>query len=284
MNKTPDIPSRTPASPSNALFLHAWTRIWDGDHGRGVRFWETFFWSVLAIFAGFSIFGWVDPLIVRATAWITYAILILITPLAIGTWVYRVHTSVGSADESLRALPLKPREILFPRMRAVLFTWVRIFLPIVLILIFTGLTPPFTIITDPISVMLNYYYSIFYSSRWYVMGHIGYESLLATLILGVATPCYLIGYVTAPAAWGLWLATRFRFSTAGYFFGFMSYYLALGGLLWAVHFAYGAKTWFTGEMNGPFYNEYIYTMVGASFLIVTWLCYRTSCDLLGRRS
>ncbi|MCX6647473.1 MAG: hypothetical protein NTY09_14100 [bacterium] len=283
MKKAPDIPSQIKASPSNALFLHAWTRIWDGDPGRGVRFWETFFWSVLAVFAGFTIFGWVDPLIVRATAWITYAILILLTPLAIGTWVYRVHTSVGSADESLRALPLKPREILLPRMRAVLFTWVRIFLPILLLVIEANLIPLFRGIFDPIWALSGFYYSIFNTTKWHVMNHVVSESRLVTFFLVLATPCYIIGYVTAPLAWGFWLATRFRLSSAGYFFNFMSYYLCLGGIFWVGQNGHGSQHGSVNINIGPFIYEFTYLILGLTLLIMTWLCYSSSCYFRGRQ-
>ena len=169
-------------------------------------------------------------------------------------------------------------------MLAVLGTWARIFIPVVLIFVITGLGPFISRATYQANLTASIFFNLMMNISSFDSDRYLGDSMLTIVMINLGGPLYLVGAVTAPIAWGFWLATRFRFSSAGYFFSFMAYYLALGGILQASYVAYLThSTRASASMWGAI-DAYTFFMIGMSFPIITWLCFYTTCDILRRRS
>lgn len=115
-----------------AIFNYAYRRIWAGS---AASFLEILIWSIFALYLGFWFFKLV-PYRVEYWLFLSAEVLIpVLTPFIIGIAIFKTHVNVGMADESLKSVPLKPIQVLGPRMLAVFLTWVRYMLPLVLIVI-----------------------------------------------------------------------------------------------------------------------------------------------------
>ena len=271
-------------SPGMALYAYARRRIWDGDAGRGVRFWETFLWSAFALYFGLNTFGFIENYIRYGLAWGSEIFIFLLTPMTIGAWVYRAHASAGSADESLRALPLRPSEILMPRMKAVLVTWLRIYTPLVLMLIVAGMIPSIGEYKNPIGILASFAYSILTDlpNFWLYPVSIS-DSIFVNIFIIALAAIFLGGGVTAPIAWGFWWATRFKYSATGFIFSYFFYYILIGFLMSVISWSHGLAGIGYG-IPAPWFLKYGTLFLQAVSLgLITFLCVRISFWVLGRR-
>lgn len=275
----PDLPS-----PGIALYAYARRRIWDGDAGRGVRFWETFLWSAFALFIGLTTFGFIEHWISYGLAWVCGIIIIVLTPMTIGAWVYRAHASAGNADESLRALPLRPSEILMPRMKAVLVTWFRIYTPLVLLLVVAGMIPSIAELRNPIGFLTMFTYTVLIKiPEYYLNTRSIPDSILTRWFFFVLAAIFFGGGVTAPIAWGFWWATRFRYSAAGFIFSYFFYYVLVGILIRTIYVSHKFTGFGYGIPSPWFLNYGTLFIQSISFALITILCLRISFWVLGRR-
>lgn len=257
-------------------------RIWDGNTGRSLRFWETFFWSVLAVVLGLKAFGWIDWFVLKIMAWASYAVILVLTPLVVGFWVFHLQRFFGLADESLKHVPISPAWILLPRMAAIFLTWFRIFLPLLILLFVTGMAPSMGDYREPFGIITRFsvtFLAIFGNFEMY--DGFMWESVPRFILIDLCALCYLVGGVTAPIAWGFCMATCFRISPIGYFISFMFYYLFPVAIIWGAKSVYNPFRMFSTDLYPEVYL--IIIMQGLSFAAITCLCIRVTCFLMGRR-
>jgi hypothetical protein len=108
------------------LFSIAYSRIWSSRTLRGL---DVIFWSVMAIYITAILNHFDSYMITRHLFAGSRLALGLLTPMLIGAWVYRIHASVGIADDSLRTVPEHPIRILWSRMLAVMVSWAQFSVP-----------------------------------------------------------------------------------------------------------------------------------------------------------
>jgi hypothetical protein len=119
-------------SPSMAIFNYAYRRIWAGSLA---SFLEILIWSIFALYLGFWFFKLV-PYRVEYWLFLSAEVLIpVLTPFIIGIAIFKAHVNVGTADDSLKSVPLTPIQVLGPRMLAVFLTWLQYIIPIALIVV-----------------------------------------------------------------------------------------------------------------------------------------------------
>jgi len=104
----------------------AYSRIWSSRTLRGL---DVIFWSVMAIYLAALFHHFDSYMIARYLFACSRLAFELLMPMMIGAWVYKVHASVGIADDSLRTVPELPIGILLSRMLAVMVSWTQFCVP-----------------------------------------------------------------------------------------------------------------------------------------------------------
>lgn len=224
-------------SPSLAIFSYAYRRIWSG---RGASFWEILFWSVFALYLGFWFFKLV-PYKVEYWLFLSSVVLIpAITPLVVGIGVYKSHVNVGMADESLKSVPLKPIQVLGPRMLAVFLTWVQFIMPLILIAIITqfGLLETHVILVpsnhnifsdDLLDKVTSSLYVHAYTGRifLYIAKDIRFTSIKILYVLGFFQ---VLGWPLVPLTWGYLWASIFQRRGGLFILAYIAYLIVPGFL------------------------------------------------------
>ncbi|MCX6644984.1 MAG: hypothetical protein NTY09_01285 [bacterium] len=219
-------------SPSVAIFNYAYRRIWAGS---AASFLEIFIWSIFALYLGFWCFKLVPY---RVEYWLFLSAEVLIpglTPFIIGIAIFKTHVNVGTADESLKSVPLKAIQVLGPRMLAVFLTWVRYMLPLVLIVVVSEISvinvdsafyvnslnslifqdPLLDKITSILYMHANLGKIILYKSEYFIKPWI-FERYL----LGIAQ---IIGWGLLPLTWGFLWASVFQRRGGIFILAFIAY-------------------------------------------------------------
>ncbi|MCK4721599.1 hypothetical protein KAU08_13100, partial [bacterium] len=95
--------------------------------------WEMFFWIIFLTWLAFAINGYQIVNILGFVYLFSWGCLIILTPIMISVWVNTALVTTGMHDAVLKIVPLKPSRILYPKLIAVLLTWLRFFLPLLLL-------------------------------------------------------------------------------------------------------------------------------------------------------
>jgi len=260
------------------IFRHAFRRAW----GLGAMSLETLSWSIAVVFLGLRVFDLTSE---KMDAWASLAafvVFMVLTPVVIAVAIFRAHVSVGTADEALRNAPVKPIEMIGPRMAAVATVWLQLLAPWLLISVlahfsltrftsypagmgFTGRAAAFLLLgagwADGFRVQLAQY-----------TGVLG----LVVLLLGFFQAA---GWVLLPMAWGFMWASVFRHKGAPFLLAYSSYIL-MPLLLYAIV-----------DMNLLGVRRYDYLtlwpmvfIVGLGGVALSALFFVLSCRLWGRRT
>ena len=113
------------------LFLFAYNRIWKS---RALRGWEMFFLIVLVIWLAALLHGYQSIILSMLLYFISLVCLILLTPILLAAWVNAAHVTTGLYDDTLRIVPLSPYSVLYPKLLAVILTWLQFFIPFLIFL------------------------------------------------------------------------------------------------------------------------------------------------------
>ncbi len=274
------------SSPFRAIYSHTYRRIWGGRSGRAIRFWEIVFWSLLAIYTGLSLSVRLPGNIQFFAKWISYYALVGLTPFTIAALIFRGHASVGSADESLKAIPLSPALLIFPRMLAIFVSWLQLFVPLIILYLVSmnlianpplyGLDYPYT--RFAVSLLLEFpLKSIFtgeMSEPWY--------RCAIFIALGVL---YSSGFVTLPITWGFWWSSRFRTSAMGFLVCYFLYIIIPAAAIVVSDMNYRVRFGSSGPSLAPgmgIGNVMIVQAISLHLFSILFFC--MTCWVLSRRS
>lgn len=114
------------------LFSIAYRRIWSSRTLRGL---DVIFWSIMAVYIAAVLHHFDSYMIARYLFTYSRLALELMMPLMIGAWVYKVHSSVGLADDSLRTVPEHPIRILWSLLLAVMVSWAQFCVPFFVVIL-----------------------------------------------------------------------------------------------------------------------------------------------------
>jgi len=114
------------------FFGMAYDRIWKG---RAIKVWEWIFWVPILIVLGFRVYGYSLQTVDVPMFFLSWLFIQTAPAFIIPAWINIAHVSTGKLDESLRSIPMRPSEILLPRVFAVLVTAIQMFLPVCLALL-----------------------------------------------------------------------------------------------------------------------------------------------------
>jgi hypothetical protein len=207
------------------LFAFAYNRIW---RGRFLPIAETVLWSIVALRTALALYYFTPPML-DALMWEAskYGFLI-ITPLLTGWSILKAHVKIGTADASLRIVPITPWQVLSARFSAIMLTWIQLVAPFVFITlaqywifqyIYNGPwieTPLARMARDILLLLLSDLSTEF---RYGSPLTISYEQTLVS-ILGILM---LLGFGALPVTWGLWWGTRFQHKGGPFLLAFAAY-------------------------------------------------------------
>ena len=196
------LPSEPTQSVLWVIFDHAWGRL---GNSRLLTVWEVVIWSAFAAHVGFDIFGFYSPDIDSRISEDMFWVAVLLSPILIGPWIYRVSSAGGVGDDALRIVPVTPRTIVGARISAVLYMWARMIGPLVMICIYlfflSGKVSEFIV-----SLRHN--------------GDSSIENLVMIALILVAG----VDYFLMPFTWAAYIGARATRFGAGFF---LLYYLVL---------------------------------------------------------
>jgi len=283
-------PDPDSVSTFRTLFLYAWRRIWEGQSGRGARGLEITLWSVFAFYLGIQLTYNIPAEIDGIFANVVYWAIVILTPMEIGAQIYRAHASMGSADESLRTIPVDFNKIVFPRMAAVGISYLRTMLPLVILFYITWIIPMTSLDTSLnskiTSVALNLL-ALFPLDRWHQI--YSQNPVWMNFIPWICALIWTAGFVTIPITWGFWWATRFKYSASGFLFLYFFYLLIPAALLFYIEIGYSTVEFSRGEYwrmySGAGGWEFKLMMLQAFCMIaITLFIHRVPGWLMGRRT
>lgn len=240
-----------------------------------------------AAFFGLEIFSDLPVSLKYICCRMSFYVLVVITPIVIGAWIYRVHVTAGSADESLRAVPLKPLGILLPRMGVVFLSWIRLMLP-VLIIYFYGLFILMPSLFPHASehVLVRTTIGWLYSSGLQYFIHAVPSWIARQVIMIFLGGLWGVGFVTVPIAWGFWWASRFRYSAAGYFSSFFMWVVLAVIIVLLIQSNYSFQVSAYGrhifQSSDRIYR--MATVQGFLWPVMTAVFIGMACYVVGRRS
>lgn len=271
-------------NPSWAVFGYAYRRIWSGW---GASFWEILFWSVLGLYFGFKVF---DLVPYKVDYWLYLAAAVLIPgiiPMVIGGAIYKCHVNVGTADASLKALPLKPSQVIGPRMLASALTWFQYMAPLVLIFLITQVEILASQPAPDTSVRLIFHdhlldtvtrnlYVLAYTGKVFSLGVLAGHGNRTLFILGITQ---LIGWGAAPLTWGFLWASYFQRRGGLFLLAYIAYFI-IPGLIFMI-MVQGQQYLF-----GQFFTEFwiqAYT-IGLGGVLISIVLFFLALRTWGRRT
>ncbi len=259
------------------IFLHSYRRIWVG---KDIFQWEILIQSFAAINIGLTPFGhlgsWQDPIVIMS-----YILAAVLTPLIIGMSILRAHVIFGIGDEALRIVPLKPHQILVPRMTAVLLTWIQLVLPFFLIFIAAAILNRTGIVQSEFDSLVRLLLAQLFMFSDFAPGYLRlFESgLLSPRIISIYA-CGILQFlscITLPITWGFWMGSR-RGRPHGLFlvqyFGYL-----IGPLVIAVMLHTGLMRIFVGWTDRFWGVVFCTSILG---ILLSGYFFYKACDAWGR--
>ncbi len=266
-------------TPFKAIFSHAYRRIWSG---RANPVLEILFWIIAAVYIGFTFYGltWTE---FEFWARVSYGMMLIQTPIVIGGSVLKAHVSVGIGDAALRNVPLRPHEVIWPRMCAVLLTWFQLVGPWVFILVaaigqqlsFTAIGPCRTWL----GLVAFHLMLISAEGELFLSGSLKVLPVWQHLAVYLLAILQWLGWVTLPLTWGFWWGSRFHQQGWPFLLAFVSYLIMPALLVLMVHL--GFHRLFIG-LSEPYWT--IMLTVGLSGIVLSFYFFYKACWTWGRRS
>jgi len=115
-------------NPARDIYRIAASRIRDN---RTYRIAEMVSWSLLACYLALVTYQRVPQEIHIIAMQATSVLFLFPTPFVLGAWIATVHFRGDTDEDTLRATPMEAPDIVRPRMKAVMISWVRVFMPLV---------------------------------------------------------------------------------------------------------------------------------------------------------
>ena len=262
------------------IYQYACRRIWSA---KGMFGFEIFSWTIAAVYVGLSTFG----LLKNQDEFLMFAghkFVVCLTPIVIGTAIWRAHTSVGIGDEGLRNVPLNSFQILVPRMMSVLLSWFRMTVPWLVFIagpgyrFLTGISWGFF---RGLTELLKYQLVIFpdramvpltevlppHPPPW----HTPFVYSLGTL--------QCIGWIVLPLTWGFLWGAVFNKRPGHFFFVYILYLLIPG-----IHALIIYNEWYTKLFGYDNRFLSIATISGLGWIVFSILFFALTLVIRGRRS
>jgi hypothetical protein len=230
------------------LWTIAWGKIWSS---RLLNIIELVLWCLLAGYMALMVLH-LDLLF--NTFWptaILYWLIVFSSPYLIGSWIYKVHFRTGPGNEVLSGLPVYPSHVVGSRFMAILLSWLRIYIPAVILVIMLGET--LTGIQCPdTSVRWSFYAVCQLGWMWsrYPGGILGIpdSDLNNGFALAILTITQVVGWIILPIVWGLKWGNASRNNSSAFLLYYVSHILIWIFLGLVVNYEWVAQaTGFTPE-------------------------------------
>lgn len=276
------------------IFKIAYRNIWTSKNGRPFQITETVLWSFAALTIGFWWFDnpgvkWYEGLFL-----VTYWMFIICTPLAIPGFIYIVHLKYGGSDPALLTTPVRPYKILLPRVLACLVSWVRLFAPILLLMIISHENVYKIDIPDNLTRLLMtaiHHLTVFpYHSplgltwarvpiMWFTRIFDELNPSQVSFIIFTAF-CQVFSWVLLPITWGFWWASRVYRRGSLFMMGYYSW-LVLPAILIPLHYWMTSTTqflmiWSTNLLRfkiiWPMVNLSVFLSLGVAIVLFFMAC------------
>ena len=263
------------------LFDTAWSRIWSS---KALNYWETFFWILLAIYLGLLTVGMRYLVMVSIPLVVIYWGTVFSGFILIGVWIYRAHFSSGASDELLLATPVPAVTIIGARFRAIFLSALRLYLPLILLLIAMG------------NVLLGDRYPNI-AERW---DHIGAAQLFFMLngdsdfnfvlpdpaentlfLMAFLMVVQIFGLGTLLVSWGLWCANRFHNNSNSFFAGYFSSILLPIALMWFTGVSKDPTNGIGPDIHNLNGNDFF--LLSHSYWILAIIFFNIACAIWRRR-
>lgn len=243
---------------------------------------ETVFWSIAAAYVGFGVFdlttfridGWLDQLCF-------YGFLGL-TPLIIGTAIFRSQVSAGTADDVLRGVPLRPHQVLTPKAAAVGLAYLQLIGPCVIVYLIAEAT--FSRALPPMAgdnwlhwgVRKLFLY-------WEEAGHIAMHPPIAfrweEAIIRALSVFQAVGWAALPLGWGLWMGVKLQRCGTPFLLAYVAYLVMPLVLFVVIH-----HNAFNVDLTDPFLFWPVVCTTGLSGMILSTAFFVLGCRAWGNSS
>jgi len=264
-----------PESPFRVIFQRAYSRI--GRHWF-IALIEVIGWSILAWRMGADYWGYHDEQIAMVMALVVFCIIMGAAPLFIGPIVYRVNGGRQELDDLIRLVPVSASTFILARLAAVGLLWLRIFGPLVLLIIHL-------VQVSQLGIPLI--------ESMYYLGNPGQGQIYrgydqngpSHLVFNMLTPDYyvirlvIIGWFALPITWAVYWSTRIRLNAFFFEVVYMLYPVIL--------FLYGAGWRYLifdpyGDTKPTEWWTWVSIMITSVFGL-SLVLYRQACRYIGRR-
>ena len=278
-----EITSERPVSGFRIIFDLARERL---KSSKLLYYWEIIAWSFFAAHLGADIFGFYDASVDLSI--VTYCLwtIVILTPLLIFIWVYRVHVFRIPSDETIRTIPIPPSTILFARMMAVWLMWLSVFLPLIVIAVhfynissgvfpaidrWRGVAVGFLVLSDRINPRYCYLNAEFAFFFWFLQ---------------------MLGWVILPMTWGFFVGTVFKEKSFLFYVLLILYILVIPAFWYVVFGIIFGPFEFSSLGHGwaPFINSEdlkaqinMAIPIGTAWILPAYLLYKGAYRFMGRR-
>jgi len=268
-----EIPHERPVSGFRVIFDLAWERL------RGSKllyYWEIIAWSFFAAHLGADIFGFysasIDLSIVTYCLWT----IVLLTPLLIFIWVYRVHVFRIPSGEMILTIPMPPSTIIFARMMAVGLMWLRVFLPLIVIAVH------FYNISSGVFPAFDRWHEV--ASRFLFFDLLSGDFRLNTEFVFFFWMLQMLGWILLPMTWGFFVGTVFRGKSFLFYVLHILYFLVLPAFWFGVFmYTFGHGMFPQDRADQPPVLIRLAVLIGTTWMPAAYLLHKGAYTLMGRR-
>lgn len=294
--------------PHGSIFRYAWRSIWDGKFSLIPGILEIILWTYLAVDFGLNIFTYHGFDHYNGDFNLSYWLVVILTPVLIGMFAYRVNIETRESNEILNTVPLKPFQIMLPRMTVVLLSWLRVLLPLIILLIVThelcymhDIHHPFErwlrtaywqAMVFPYEGPTCWRYGIFFEPSFplsrlddpniLLMDKLSPGWIAMVLLFGFSR---IIGWVTLPLTWGFCIMSFIKKQPGFYLLLFILYLAILGILISLDNVTLWKYSIFNFEFQFPHIAySYLYLLTSPLALVLSVIIYNVTLDIMERRS
>lgn len=297
------------ASPTGKFFSFAWKSIWSGKFSRILRLLEIIFWTFLAVVIGGWVFTYHGFNHFNQMFNLSYWTLVILTPILIGPFVYRVNTETRESAMILNTTPLRPHQILLPRMAAVLLSWFRVLLPLIILFVVTHELCYMNDIPDTFERWLRTawwqamvfpyegascwrYPEIFFES-YFPLSRLDNPLILLKDKLPIGWSLMvlfwgysrMLGWILLPVSWGFCILSVVKKKPALYLYFYLLYLLVLFVVMYFDRIQIWKYSIFNYEFDFPhIMHSYLYLLTSPLALLLAIIVYNVTLDLMERRA
>jgi len=192
-------------------FAIAYRRIWSAWGSRFAMSFEIVLWCMAAVELAFFLFNATNKDVDRILDYASGTMFLVITPIVVVVSVYKSIVSTGMGDDSLRATPLTPQQVLVPRLLAVLVSWAQFIIP-VLIIFYLSVTSGVSEHTSDVdyphlvpAVHLLFWHA--YTDDYYMIIYYLAPVWKMAMVTGLAI-MQTLGWLLLPLMWGMFWGLR----------------------------------------------------------------------------